>query len=162
MEMHEFHSFLAQRLALADAILIDRICIERQLASARVLKAYTSRHEGLPKYSSGEMTFVGTPGSWGNPTLSANDKAVAFIGYIESAQGYYQHHWLAHFLVIVHGGQEYALATWNTHARNWWPASFHDQCIIPDSSRPWRVGIPFSLFEKHLLQLIDEPAPNIR
>ncbi len=106
MELEGLYSFLAQRLASTDALLIDRICIDGQAATARVLKAYTSKHEGSPKYNTGEISFVGTPSSWGNPTLSPNDKAVAFIGYIENSKRYYQYNWLAHFSIIEQSDRE--------------------------------------------------------
>ncbi|MTD33631.1 hypothetical protein GKE73_12980 [Paludibacterium sp. dN 18-1] len=69
MAFDDFYSFFTQRLSRADALLIDRVVIDGQEASARILKAYTNRLEGPVKYRTGEISFIGTPGSWGNPTL---------------------------------------------------------------------------------------------
>lgn len=158
MTLDVLRSFLAQRLSSKDALLIDRVVIHRQAASARILRAYTNRHEGPVKYSTGNISFVGTPGHWGNPTLSTNDKALAFIGYNEYSERYYQHHWFAHFTVFEQSGIEYALVTWNINGSNWWPEVFHDQCLVPDETKPWRVAVPYALLEEHLLKVASEPA----
>jgi len=156
VSLDALHSFLKDRLRFHDALLINCIRVDGQDVRAKILKVYTTRHEGPVKYSHGEIAFVGTPGSWGNPTLQNNDTALAFVGYLEKSKRYYQHHWLAHFLVTKVDGQEFALVTWNIDGKNWWPSELHDQCLTPDLERPWRAAIPFRLFEVHLEQVIHE------
>lgn len=151
MPFEQFHQFLRERLAAADAILIGNVEIHNQEANAKILRAYSTNHSGPSPYSSGEISFVGSPRSWGNPTLRSNDKAIAFIGYLESSKRFYQYHWRAHFLIIDYGGQDYVLYQWNFNNSNWWPSEFHSECIVPFSDKPWQVAIPFPLFEKHLL-----------
>lgn len=150
-----FYSFLAERLKSHDALLIDRVKVEKQVVSARILHAYTAKHEGLTKYKIGSISFVGTPGSWGNPTLTDNDKALVFVGYLKHSERYYQHHWLAHFPIFDLNGQEFALVRWNLNGNNWWPTEFHEYCVTLDNNQPWEVAIPFTLFEKHLKVAID-------
>jgi hypothetical protein len=159
MSLEQFHTFLRERMRSSDALLIDQVSVESQEVKARILKVYKAQNEGPARYSSGEISFTGTPGSWGNPTLHPNDKAVAFIGYHAHSKRYLQHAWLAHFLIINQDDQEYALATWNINNTNWWPSEFHAQCIVPDTSKPWRVAIPFPLFENHLITVASEHAP---
>lgn len=156
MALDSFYTFLTQRLAQTDALLIDRVAIEGQAASARIVRAYTRKHEGPTEYRTGNISFVGTPGNWGNPTLSENGKAVAFIGYLNSSEHYYQYQWHAHFTVFEKDGCEFALVTWNTNGSNWWPEEFHDQCVTPNEDQPWKTAVPLSLLEEHLLKVANE------
>jgi hypothetical protein len=121
-------------------------------------KVYSRRFEGPEKYASGPLPFVGSPGSWGNHTLTNGERALVFVRWLAGSSRYYQDHWHGHFTIISIHEVQYAVANWHLlepAEQPWAPRYLRDAAFQLDESKPWQVAMPYALLERHLTEEID-------
>lgn len=149
---------LREKLTRCDPVLMTVQALGQQQYVGVVEKVYSRRFEGPSAYDSGPLHFVGSTGSWGNQTLANGERALVFLSYLHHSSRYYQSHWQGHFSVLAKEGNLLAVANWrllDASARPWGPAYLRDSAFLLDEEQAWRVAMPFSLLERHLIEEIE-------
>lgn len=155
--LKEKPTLLRKRVAQADPILVRIIDDTGDVVTCEAIRIYSTRHAGHTPYSAEAFQVRKASSAWGNvPLGQSGTTALAFVAGSERGDHYREYPWRGHFAVEDIAGVVCAVAHY--HLLNekecglWEPSFLRKAAFMPDTSRPGRVALPYSLLERHLLE----------
>ena len=137
--------------------------VQGQTIIGTVEKVYSTRFEGKAKYESRPLTFCGSGGSWGNVILKKGERALVFLSFLNGSNMYYQDHWRGHFSIVEKDKEFFAVANWHMlEEKDAACVQLRQASFLLDPNIPWRVAIPYPIFENELLKELSEIENDTR